>query len=107
MSTHTPHRVSTRAAAATVRPSRLAGQVVAGRELAALVDGPWSPRWYWRSDLEAMQHAGRRHPDGHPAAELRRYAPTDRFCDHPGEPDVTGRVWRYRLPVPAPRGALP
>ena len=69
-----------------------------GRELAVLVNGPWAPRWYWRTDLEAMQEASRRtgHPDGHPAAELRGYRPTDQWVGHPAEPEVSGRAWRFR-----------
>ena len=30
------------------------------RELAALVDGPRTLRWFWREDLENMQAAARR-----------------------------------------------
>lgn len=74
-------------------------------ELAALVDGPWRLRWYWRSDLEAIQNASRAvgHPDGHPAAEHRHYQPTDTWLPHPYEAGVTGRVWRY-LPTPGAGG---
>jgi len=74
-----------------------------GRELAVLGDGPFRLRWYWRDDLEAMQRASRRHPDGHPAARMRGYAPTERHQPHPLERGVTGRVWRYQAPrEPAP-----
>lgn len=74
----------------------LAAEVAAGRELAALVDGPFSSRWYWRADLEAMQAASRRHPDGHPAARMRCYHPTDTHRAHPVEGDASGREWRYQ-----------
>ncbi|OLL89401.1 hypothetical protein [Pseudonocardia sp. Ae331_Ps2] len=78
------------------RPTtRLAVQVADGRELAVLVDGPWRGRWYWRADLDAMQTTAHRHPHGHPAAELRTYAPTGTWTEHPTEPKVTGRVWRH------------
>ncbi|WP_226360912.1 hypothetical protein [Pseudonocardia sp. ICBG1142] len=77
------------------RLSRLAAQVAAGRELAVLVDGPWRGRWYWAADLTAMQTASDRYPDSHPAAELRTYAPTETWTEHPTEPEVTGRVWRH------------
>ncbi|WP_226360949.1 hypothetical protein [Pseudonocardia sp. ICBG1142] len=83
---------------ATHRPSRmswLAVQVADGRELAVLADGPWRGRWYWADDLTAIQDTSRRYPDGHPAAELRTYAPTDGFVPHPHEPEVTGRLWRH------------
>ncbi|WP_226358805.1 hypothetical protein, partial [Pseudonocardia sp. ICBG601] len=65
------------------------------RELAVLVDGPWRGRWYWADQLTDMQTASRRYPDGHPAAELRTYAPSGEFAPHPAEPEVTGRVWRH------------
>ncbi|WP_226358778.1 hypothetical protein [Pseudonocardia sp. ICBG601] len=83
------------------RMSRLAVQVADGRELAVLVDGPWRGRWYWADDLAAMQDASRRYPDGHPAAELRAYAPTETWTEHPHEPEVTGRLWRHH-PSTAP-----
>lgn len=74
----------------------------AGRELAVLVDGPFRLRWYWRDELEQMQQASRRvgHPDGHPAARMRGYQPTEQHQTHPLESGVTGRVWRYRPPEP-------
>ncbi len=76
----------------------------AGRELAALVDGPGKSRWFWRDDLEGMQAAARRmgYPLDHPAATYRRYQPTDEWVEHPTEPDVQGRAWRYRLPPATP-----
>jgi len=75
-------------------------QQAAHRELAALVDGPCAPRWYWRDDLEAMQTASRRmgNADEHPAAVLRGYQPTEQWVEHPHEPDVRGRAWRYQPP---------
>lgn len=81
------------------RPASFAQQT-ADRELAALVNGPWAPRWYWREDLEAMQLASRRtgHPDGDPAAVLRSYRPTQQWIDHPSEEGVRGRAWTYQPP---------
>ncbi|WP_224392794.1 hypothetical protein [Pseudonocardia sp. ICBG1293] len=81
--------------------SRLAVRADDGRELAVLVDGPWRGRWYWADQLAAMQHAAARYPDGHPAAELRTYTPTETWTEHPVEPGVTGRVWRHHPPAPA------
>lgn len=86
----------------THRRRTLAAQQAGGeRELAALVDGPWAPRWYWRDELEAMQRASRRmgYPGNHPSAVLRCYQPTEEFRPHPTEPDVTGRAWRYHRPA--------
>jgi hypothetical protein len=40
--------------------ARSRAEQAADRELAALVDGPWAPAWYWRDELEAQQQAGRR-----------------------------------------------
>jgi len=70
------------------------------RELAALVDGPQALRWYWRDELEAMQVAARRmgHRLDRPAAVCRTYWPTEEWVEHPMEPDVRGRAWRYRDP---------
>ncbi|WP_226363364.1 hypothetical protein [Pseudonocardia sp. ICBG1142] len=96
-STRTAARPSGRGPEATRqhRVSRFATQSADGRELAVLVDGPWRGRWYWADDLAAMQHASRRYPDGHPAAELRTYRPSNEFVPHPGEPEVTGRLWHH------------
>ncbi|WP_226361039.1 hypothetical protein [Pseudonocardia sp. ICBG1142] len=77
------------------RRSRMAAQAADGRELAVLVGGPWRGHWYWTDDLEAIQHASRRYPDSHPAAELRSYRPSNEFVPHPHEPEVTGRLWRH------------
>lgn len=70
-----------------------------GEELAVLEGGRWAGRWYWRRDLEASQRAAERM--GHPVTvagpgELRGYAPTDRWRDHPGDHDP-GRVWTWAL----------
>ncbi len=73
-------------------------QQAAGRELAALVDGPWAPRWYWRTDLEAQQAAARYvHARGGTAVlgEKAHYRPTEQWIGHPTEPDVRGRAWTY------------
>jgi len=78
------------------------------RELAALVDGPRTLRWFWRGELEGMQAAARRmgHPLDHPAATYRRYHPTNEWVEHPTEPGVRGRAWRYQEPPTAPRRVL-
>jgi|GEM_PF-5394582 len=83
-------------------------QASTGRELAALTDGRWAPRWYWRDDLEAMQAASRRmsYPDEHPAAVLRAYRPTETWIDPP--PSQTsaaagGTTSSQRLPSRAPQ----
>jgi hypothetical protein len=71
---------------------------LAGRELAALGDGPWRGAWYWRGDFEEQQRVAR--------DQLRRcgfigdkadYHPTDEWIWNPDPevPSVTGRVWRY------------
>ena len=78
------------------------------RELAALVDGPRTLRWFWRGDLENMQAAARRmgHPLEHPAATYRCYQPGTEWVEHPTEPGVQGRAWRYRQPAATPRRVL-
>ena len=75
-------------------------QASTGRELAALTDGRWAPRWYWRDDLEAMQAASRRmsYPDEHPAAVLRvalRPANDSRAEHHSAQPDRSTRHDRH------------
>jgi len=47
-----------------MRPPATLAEQAADRELAALVDGPRTLRWFWRDDLEGMQAAARRM--GHP-----------------------------------------
>jgi len=78
------------------------------RELAVVVDGLHVGRWYWRDDLEAMARSAERmgHPLEHPAATFTRYRPTDEWVEHPSEPDVQGRAWRYHQPAVAPRRVL-
>ena len=78
------------------------------RELAALVDGPRTLRWFWREDLENIQAAARRmgYPLEHPAATYRCYYPTGEWVEHPTEPGVQGRAWRYRQPAAAARRVL-
>lgn len=71
-------------------------QATAGRELAVLAGGPWMPAWYWRDDLEATQQASSRYPDGHPAAVLRSYHPTEDWRPHPSDKDTEGRVWKHQ-----------
>lgn len=75
--------------------ARARAEAASGRELAMLADGPWANRWYWRDNLEAMQAASARYPDGHPCAEHRGYRPTNEYRDNP-EGLGSGRVWRYR-----------
>jgi hypothetical protein len=74
-------------------------------ELAVLVDGPWASRWYWRDDLEQMQAASARYPDGHVCAQHRDYVPTDQWREHPHE-FPAGRVWRYQ-PAHSPMNRSP
>jgi hypothetical protein len=73
-------------------------ELVARRELAALVDGPWRPGWYWRDDLEAQQDAGcyMHERYGQPLSEKCYYRPTERWVDHPGGDGVRGRAWTYQ-----------
>lgn len=81
------------------RPATLVEQATA-RELAALVDGPWAPCWYWRTDLEAQQAAARSvHERGGTAVlgDKAHYQPTDWWVDHPHR---GGRA-RARLDLPA------
>jgi hypothetical protein len=78
------------------------------RELAALVDGPQALRWFWREDLEQIQAAAQRrgHAPEHPAAVYRLYRPTGEWVEHPTEPGVHGRVWRYHQRPATPRRVL-
>jgi hypothetical protein len=70
------------------------------RELAALVDGPWAPAWYWRDDLQAQQQAARRLHEqyGQPLGDKCHYRPTEQWIDHPTEAGVRGRAWTYQPP---------
>jgi len=70
----------------------------ASRELAVLVDGPRRARWYWRDDLESSATAARR------MVECGQQ-PSDEWIPHPADPDVHGRVWRYRGAAAISRGA--
>ncbi len=79
--------------------ARAPAEQTTGRELAALTDGPWAPCWYWRDDLEAQQAAARdlhRRDGTAQLGDKACYRPTDRWIDHPSEPDVRGRVWTYQ-----------
>jgi len=83
------------------RPTGLAEQA-AHRELAALVDGPWAPAWYWRDNLETQQAAARDIHRRGGTAQLGtkvHYQPTDRWIDHPTEEGVRGRAWTYQPPT--------
>jgi len=46
------------------------------------------------------------HPQAHPAATFTHYRPTDEWVEHPSEPGVHGRAWRYHQPPVAPRRVL-
>jgi hypothetical protein len=91
-----------------MRPTPTLAEQAADRELAALVDGPRTLRWFWRDDLEGMQDAARRmgHPLDRPAAVYRLYRPTEEWVAHPIEPGVQGRAWRHHQPAAAPRRVL-
>ena len=71
----------------------------ATRELAALVDGPCALAWYWRTDLEAQQDAGRymRERYSQPLSDKCHYRPTEGWIEHPTTGSgVRGRVWTYQ-----------
>jgi len=55
-----------------------------------------------------MQQSARRmgYPPAHPAATFTRYRPTDEWAEHPCEPGVQGRAWRYHQPPATPRRVL-
>ena len=91
-----------------MRPAATLADQASVRELAVVVDGPHAGRWYWRGDLEAMARSAERmgHPLEHPAAVYRCYRPSTEWVEHPTEPGVQGRVWRYRQPPAAPRRVL-
>jgi hypothetical protein len=80
--------------------ARSLAEQAAVRELAALVDGPGRPAWYWRADLEAQQEAGRymRERYGQALADKCYYRPTEQWVDHPGGDGVRGRAWTYQPP---------
>lgn len=74
-----------------------------GRELAALIGGPYSQCWYWRDELEAQQRTAREAVEQRSAQAAAgwksRYEPTEEWMDNP-DPDpklrgVRGRVWRW------------
>jgi hypothetical protein len=81
--------------------ARSLAEQAAVRELAALVDGPGRPAWYWRADLEAPAggralHARARY--GQALADKCYYRPTEQWVDHPGGDGVRGRAWTYQPP---------
>jgi len=90
-----------------MRPAATLAEQAQVRELAVVVDGPHAGRWYWRDDLEAMARSAERmgHPLEHPAAVYRCYRPSTEWVEHPTEPGVQGRAWRYSEPG-APRRVL-
>ena len=65
-------------------------------------------RWYWRDELDAMQRSAQRmgYRPERPAATFTRYQPTNERIEHPTEPGVHGRGWRYSEPTAAPRRVL-
>lgn len=67
-------------------------------ELAVLVGGPSSGRWYWRPHLEvqirAAEDAPRRGRSAR-AGEKALYQPTEVFVPHPEKPAESGREWRW------------
>ena len=85
-----------------MRPAATLAEQAQVREL-AVVDGPHAGRWYWRDELEAMARSAERM--GYPAAVFTRYRPGDEWVEHPTEPGVHGRGWRYSEPG-APRRVL-
>ena len=92
-----------------MRPTATLAEQAQVRELAVVVDGPHAGRWYWRDDLEAMARSAQRmgcYPAAHPAAVFTRYRPGDEWVEHPTEPGVHGRGWRYNDPAAAPRRVL-
>lgn len=71
-------------------------------EVAALVDGPFAHRTYYRGELEAMQQASRArdYPDDHPSAVLRGYQVTAGYEPFAGpDSERPTRRWRYRHPA--------
>ena len=46
------------------------------------------------------------HPPEHPAAVYRCYRPSTEWVEHPTEPGVQGRAWRYQQPAAAARRVL-
>ena len=89
-------------------PTATLDEQAQARELAVVVDGPHAGRWYWRDELEAMALSAQRmgYPPAHPAATFTRYRPTEEWVEHPCEPGVQGRAWRYHQPPATPRRVL-
>lgn len=82
-----------------IREDLLAG-LNAGRELAALTDGPWIQCWYWRDEFETHQQAARdTHSRGGTVrlGSKAKYQPTARWVAHP-DPEcagIRGRAWTF------------
>ena len=79
------------------------------RELAALVDGPRTLRWFWRGELEGACRPPRGGWDTRSSTRpptYRCYQPSTEWVEHPTEPGVQGRAWRYRQPAAAARRVL-
>ena len=79
------------------------------RELAALVDGPRTLRWFWRGELEGACRPPRGGWDTRSSTRpptYRCYQPSTEWVEHPTEPGVQGRAWRYRQPAATPRRVL-
>ncbi len=79
--------------------AKLAEQAQA-RELAVVVDDPHAGRWYWRDELEATALSAHGWTTC-PAATFTRYRRSDEWVEHPSEPGVQGRAWRYHEPSAA------
>jgi len=79
------------------------------RELAALVDGPRKLRWFRRGELEGACRPPRGGWDTRSSTRpptYRCYQPSTEWVEHPTEPGVQGRAWRYRQPAAAARRVL-
>ncbi|OLL89549.1 MULTISPECIES: hypothetical protein [unclassified Pseudonocardia] len=82
----------------------LAEEMAGGRELVALVGGPWAGRWWWADQLAEAQRAAGRYPIEHPAGRLAGYhpagGPTEHRVKHPdlreAEDGVSGWVFTWQ-----------
>ena len=79
------------------------------RELAALVDGPRTLRWFWRDDLENMQAAARRAPRWLSPCSSWRWCPGRRSRSRsdamrPGRRPRDEHAGMQRAPAPAAAG---
>lgn len=105
----TARRDPARRRAGGTNPDRDLAGGTEGRELAALVDGPWARCWYWRTDLEAQQAASRDvHARGGTAqlGDRAHYRPTDTWITSPDDA-TRGRAWTYQPPTLAAQRRSP